>query len=275
MGDIEAELGGNGASEDDYLINALADPLGRRDFLSEAMKLLTHSEDKLLHYKYMARAVELAKESQPDDSGPYVGAVIVKDSKIIAEAYKVREPWTPRHVNSTSRSTLHLCHAEEKAIDIAGDKAQDAVLYVTLEPCIHRNAKHRHRMSDTPCVEIIAQAGIKSVIIGMLDRANPHIAGRGVVALADSGIDVVLYDAGLSEQMLRLIRLGQMRRDSKAKEYFGEKMDDRADRGAYLYQDKIDDANNACSGKKRESNRLKKIIDDGLKEYEEDTSGNN
>lgn len=221
----------------------------------------------------MARAVELAKKSQHDDGGPYVGAVLVKDCKIIAEAYKVREPWQPgKKVYCVA--DLHLCHAEEKAIELAGAEAQEAILYVTLEPCAARNIKCRNRPSGTPCVELIKQAGVKTVVIGMLDNANPNISGRGVIALAESGIDVVLYNKDLSEQLLRLIKLGQMRRESKAKEYLGERMNHLVDHGAYIFPNRINSANNTCSGNKRESNRLKKIIDDGLKEYEEN-NGNN
>lgn len=282
MGDIEDKINGNDASEDDYieeddyLEDAVAESLDGRETLDKARKLLVYSNCQYLHYEYMARAAELALHSQPDDGGPYVGAVLVKNCNKIAEACKVREPLI-RAAKIIGRGGLHLYHAEEKAIQMAELAKQDthgAVLYVTLEPCTCRNVKNRHRKINTPCVELIAKAGIKSVVIGLLDSGNPYISGRGVLALADSGIEVVLYNAGLSEKLLHLIELGQMRRESKRKEYFREKIEGLSSRGAYIHLDKINDEGNTKSGKKRESNRLKKIIDDGLKEYHDEKEQN-
>ncbi|MEM4263411.1 MAG: deaminase [Candidatus Woesearchaeota archaeon] len=274
MGDIDDKS--SGAPEDEYLEedDSLDDTLvtaDKYDTLIKAKKLLVYSNNKYLHYEYMARAAEIALQSQHDDGGPYVGAVIVKDCKIVTEAFKVREPIL-RHANITSRGGLHLYHAEEKAIQNAHVMKQDitgGVLYVTLEPCVRRNIKNRQRRMNTPCVDFIINAGIKSVVIGLLDSDNPHVSGRGVIALANSGIEVVLYNAGLSEELLHLVKLGRMRRESKRQEYLPYKIEFLATRGAYTYLKKIKDQDNIKSGKKRESNRLKKIIDDGLKEYEE------
>lgn len=278
MEDTEAELGENGVSKDAGLDGILI--LSKRESLSKARNLLKYSNSKYLHYEYMARAVEIAKNSQPDDSGPYVGAVLVKNCKIIAEACKVREPLR-RLVQG--RSELHLYHAEEKAIQLAMEAEsrgepgpENAVLYVTLEPCVCRNVKNRRRILNTPCIDIITKARIKSVVIGLLDSENPNISGKGVIALANSGIEVVLYNAGLSKQLLELIKLGKMRRHSKAMEYLGDRLDSMKRKGTYIAdKDEKSNESNINNGKKRESNRLKKIIDDGIKEYEENNNGKN
>lgn len=239
-------------------------------FCLKQKKVIAYSDNKFLHHEYMARAVELAKKSQPDDSGPYVGAVLVKDSKIIAEAYKVREPWSGRRIHN--RCDLHLCHAEEKALDIAGAKARGAILYVTIEPCITRNAKNRFRVSDTPCIELIKQARIATVVIGTLDNTNTETSGRGALSLISDDIEVVLYNTGLADKLQLLLEMSQMRRQSKVKEYLPERLKYLDNKGAYVRPNKMPGVHD---GKKRESNRLKKIIDDGLKEYEETNNGKN
>lgn len=216
------------------------------------------------HRQYMKRAIELAKKSQHDDGGPYVGAVIVKKGKIIAEAYKVRESWYRKVL---TRQSLHLCHAEEKAIELAGKEADGATLYVTLEPCTQRNKKGRRRSSDTPCVELIAQAGIEKVVIGMLDESNPAICCRGALALLDSGIrSVIIYNKGLEEELEKLQTMGDRRRNSKYVEYLPKKFEYLNKKDESLGIKKI---NKTEQREKRKSNRLKKTIDDGLKEFEE------
>ena len=215
--------------------------------------------------QYMKRAIELAKKSQHDDGGPYVGAVIVKKGKIIAEAYKIREPWRK---NVAGRSSLHLCHAEEKAIEIAGKDAEAATLYVTLEPCTQRNTRGRKRASDTPCVDLIAQAGIAKVVIGMLDQANLDIYCKGALKMLELGIkSVVIYNKGLEEELEKLYCLGAKRRESKQKEYLPYKYKSIQDKDESSRLKKITKIE---GGEKRESNRLQKIILDGLDEYQDD-----
>lgn len=233
-----------------------------KDLLREVHSRAPISTDPV-HHKYMRRAIQLAKKSQPDDGGPYVGAVIVKDGKTLAEAYKVREPW---HKNIFGRCSLHLCHAEEKAIDIAGNKARGATLYVTLEPCTQRNIKGRRRLSNTPCVDLIQQAGISKVVIGMLDKYNPDIVCRGTLSLLDSGIDVIRYHHKLYKDLKKLLEMGYMRRESKQKEYLAKKYESMKEKDESGRMNKI---TRIEGGKKRESNRLQKIIRKGLQEYEE------
>ncbi len=100
---------------------------------------------------------------------PAVGAVIVKDGKIIAKGATQAEGQD---------------HAEAVALKSAGKAAYGAVMYVTLEPCVNFPGKH------TPaCSQRIIDAGISRVIIGMRDP-NPKVNGKGIEALKKAGIDV-------------------------------------------------------------------------------------
>lgn len=253
--------------EDSIEIEEIPTEYTLKDLLREVHSRAPISTNPM-HHKYMQKAIELAKKSQPDDGGPYVGAVIVKDGDIIAEAYKIREPWPGRKI--FGRRSLHLCHAEEKAIDIAKDKAKGSTMYVTIEPCTKRNYRGRQRVSDTPCVDLIKQAGISKVVIGSLDRYNPDIICRGTLTLCDYGIEVVRYNYGLHDQIKDLFERGMMRRASKQKEYLPQKIKNWREKDQSNRPNKITKID---GGKKRESNRLQKIIQKGIEEYEEKKNG--
>ncbi|MBR1859348.1 MAG: bifunctional diaminohydroxyphosphoribosylaminopyrimidine deaminase/5-amino-6-(5-phosphoribosylamino)uracil reductase RibD [Selenomonadaceae bacterium] len=98
---------------------------------------------------------------------PMVGAVIVKDGRIIAEGWH-RKAGTP--------------HAEVHALNMAGELAEGATLYVTLEPCSHFGR-------TPPCANAIVNAGIKRVVAAMSDP-NSKVAGNGFKILTDAGIEV-------------------------------------------------------------------------------------
>ncbi|MGB2868240.1 MAG: bifunctional diaminohydroxyphosphoribosylaminopyrimidine deaminase/5-amino-6-(5-phosphoribosylamino)uracil reductase RibD [Bacteroidota bacterium] len=118
--------------------------------------------------RWMQRCVQLARKGygyvRPN---PMVGAVIVKNGKLIAEGYhqKFAGP-----------------HAEVHALRRAGKRAKGAVLYVNLEPCAHYG-------KTPPCVDAIIHAGIKEVVVGSLDP-NPFVPGRGAAQLRKAGIKV-------------------------------------------------------------------------------------
>ena len=98
---------------------------------------------------------------------PCVGAVVVKNNKLIATGYH-RQAGTP--------------HAEVHALRAAGAKARGATIYVTLEPCNHTG-------KTPPCTQAILASGIKRVVVGMLDP-NPLVAGGGCKTLAAQGVEV-------------------------------------------------------------------------------------
>lgn len=99
---------------------------------------------------------------------PSVGAVIVKDGNIIATGITA----------NGGRP-----HAETIAIESAGNMAQGATLYVTLEPCSHHG-------KTPPCVDAIIAAKIKTVVIACRDK-NPKVSGNGIAALRKAGIEII------------------------------------------------------------------------------------
>ncbi len=129
---------------------------------------------------FMQKALELAELAKGRTSpNPMVGAVVVREGEIVGTGYHARAG-TP--------------HAEVHALREAGDKARDATLYVTLEPCCHHGR-------TGPCTEVIIQAGIKRVVMAVTDP-NPKVAGKGARRLREAGIEV---DSGvLEKEALRL-----------------------------------------------------------------------
>ncbi len=117
---------------------------------------------------FMRETLRIAKNALGRTSpNPLVGAVIVKDGKIIAEGWH-RQAGTP--------------HAEIHALNMAGELAKGATLYVNLEPCSHFGR-------TPPCAKAIIDAGIKKVVAAMSDP-NPKVAGRGFELLKNAGIEV-------------------------------------------------------------------------------------
>lgn len=119
--------------------------------------------------KYMERALELAaKGIGYTNPNPLVGAVIVKNEKIIGEGY---------------HEVCGSNHAEINAFKNSTEDVSGATMYVTLEPCSHYG-------KTPPCANAIVEKGIKKVVIGLKDP-NPLVAGRGIQILEDNGIEVV------------------------------------------------------------------------------------
>lgn len=119
---------------------------------------------------FMKRALRLAEKARGMTSpNPLVGAVIVKNGRIIAEDFHKK---------------AGELHAEALAILKAGGKAKNATLYVTLEPCCHTD-KRTH-----PCSPAIIKSGIKKVFVAMRDP-NPKVSGKGIQELRGHGITVV------------------------------------------------------------------------------------
>ena len=118
---------------------------------------------------FMKKALDLASKGQGKTSpNPMVGAVIVKDGNIVGKGY---------HLSAGK------AHAEVNAIDDAGINAENATLYVTLEPCNHHGR-------TPPCTDKILEAGIQRLVVAMEDP-NPEVKGGGMVYLAARGITVV------------------------------------------------------------------------------------
>lgn len=117
---------------------------------------------------YMQRAIVLAYKGEfTTNPNPNVGCVIVKNSKIIAEGWHVRAGDS---------------HAEINALLIAGSKAKDSTVYITLEPCTHFG-------NTPPCCDQLIKFGVKRVVIAMKDP-NPKISGNGIRKLKSFGVEV-------------------------------------------------------------------------------------
>ncbi|MBO8158508.1 MAG: bifunctional diaminohydroxyphosphoribosylaminopyrimidine deaminase/5-amino-6-(5-phosphoribosylamino)uracil reductase RibD [Thermosyntropha sp.] len=118
----------------------------------------------------MKRALDLASKALGRTSpNPVVGAVIVKDGKIVGEGYH-HKAGTP--------------HAEIHALNQAENLAKGATMYVTLEPCSHHGR-------TPPCAYALIKAGIHKVVVATLDP-NPKVAGRGIKILEEAGIETVV-----------------------------------------------------------------------------------
>jgi diaminohydroxyphosphoribosylaminopyrimidine deaminase / 5-amino-6-(5-phosphoribosylamino)uracil reductase len=140
---------------------------------------------------YMAQAIRLAERGQLTvRPNPAVGCVIVKANQVVGEGWHQRAG-TP--------------HAEVHALRMAGDKAQGATAYVTLEPCSHHGR-------TPPCCDALTAAGVKRVVVAMQDP-NPLVAGSGIDRLRAAGIQV---DVGLMETSARGLNVGFLSRMERA-----------------------------------------------------------
>ena len=117
---------------------------------------------------YMKRAIELAQKGEGFvNPNPLVGALIVKDGKIIGEGYHMQYGGP---------------HAEVNAFNHATEDIEGATMFVTLEPCAHYG-------KTPPCALKIIEKKIKKVIVAKTDP-NPLVNMKGIKMLQDAGIEV-------------------------------------------------------------------------------------
>ena len=135
---------------------------------------------------FMARALRLAERGlYSTRPNPAVGCVIVQRNRIVGEGWHQRAGGP---------------HAEVMALEQAGERAQGATVYVTLEPCSHWGR-------TPPCANALVRAGVKRVVIAMVDP-NPEVAGEGALVLRAHGIQV---DIGLMMEEARRLNAGFVR----------------------------------------------------------------
>ncbi|WP_153721832.1 bifunctional diaminohydroxyphosphoribosylaminopyrimidine deaminase/5-amino-6-(5-phosphoribosylamino)uracil reductase RibD [Sporosarcina cascadiensis] len=133
-----------------------------------------------MNQDFMEMALKLAENVAGQTSpNPPVGAVLVKDGRVIGMG---------AHMQAGES------HAERIALDMAGEKAKGADLYVTLEPCSHTGR-------TSPCADAIIQAGVLRVFVAISDP-NPLVAGKGMERLRAAGIQV--QDGLCSKQAQKL-----------------------------------------------------------------------
>jgi diaminohydroxyphosphoribosylaminopyrimidine deaminase/5-amino-6-(5-phosphoribosylamino)uracil reductase len=121
-----------------------------------------------LDYSYMREAIRLAERGCGlNHPNPLVGAVIVKDNRIIGQGYHLYD---------------NIEHAEPIAIRQAGTSSKGSTLYVNLEPC-------SHVCRTPPCIDAIIGSGIKKVIYSVRDP-DERVNGKSEVILKTRGIEV-------------------------------------------------------------------------------------
>ena len=128
--------------------------------------------------RHLLRAVELAHLVRGQTSpNPMVGAVIVKDGRVIGEG----STQPPGHA-----------HAERMALAACQEDPSGATMYVSLEPCAHHGR-------TPPCTDAILEAGISRVVIAS-DDPTTKAAGRGPGILRDEGVDVVWINGEVADR---------------------------------------------------------------------------
>ncbi|OTU48888.1 riboflavin biosynthesis protein RibD [Acinetobacter pittii] len=143
---------------------------------------------------WMQQAIELAKRGlYSTKPNPNVGCVIVKDDQLIGQGFhpKAGQP-----------------HAEVFALREAGEHAQGATAYVTLEPCAHYGR-------TPPCAEALVKAQVKKVVVACPDP-NPLVAGKGVQILENAGIEV---EVGICEDLASELNQGFLKAMSTGMPY--------------------------------------------------------
>jgi len=131
------------------------------------------SEDR----EYMQQAINLAKTAAgKTHPNPIVGAVIVKDGDVVGMGYhpKAGQP-----------------HAEVFALRAAGDRAEGATAYVSLEPCNHFGR-------TPPCSQALVKAKVSRVVIGMVDP-DPRVSGGGLHTCKNAGMEVAIIGGAEEE----------------------------------------------------------------------------
>lgn len=132
-------------------------------------------DQKMIH-----ECLTLAKKALGKTSpNPLVGAVVVKNGQIVGKGFHPQ---------------AGLPHAEVFALKEAGEEARGATIYINLEPCNHYG-------KTPPCTEAIINAGIKQVVVGMVDP-DERVAGGGIKRLVSAGIDVRV---GVEEEACRCL----------------------------------------------------------------------
>jgi diaminohydroxyphosphoribosylaminopyrimidine deaminase / 5-amino-6-(5-phosphoribosylamino)uracil reductase len=143
---------------------------------------------------WMMKALALAERGRGFvEPNPLVGAVVVRDGRLVAEG------WHQRYGQA---------HAEVNALAAAGEAARGATLYVTLEPCCHVG-------KTPPCTDAVIRAGVVRVVAAMSDPF-PQVAGQGMEQLRQAGLAV---EVGLCEAEGRRLNAPYLKLLAKGRPY--------------------------------------------------------
>ncbi len=130
----------------------------------------------------MLRALEWAKKGWGRTApNPMVGAIIVRNGSVVGEGF---------------HAGVGCAHAERMALNMAGQQARGATVFITLEPCSHLGR-------TGPCAMALLDAGVKRVVVGILDP-NPLVSGKGLDLLKRNGVEITVGIEG--EACRELIR---------------------------------------------------------------------
>ena len=134
------------------------------------VKMINLPMDHKKWVQWMRRSIQLALLADGRTSpNPIVGAVVLDSAgRLVGEGF---------------HSGAGNAHAEIEALNQAGEKSIDGTIVVTLEPCCH------HGLTP-PCTEALIRAGLRRVVIGMVDP-DPRVSGNGISRLKDSGLEVI------------------------------------------------------------------------------------
>ncbi|MCX5641732.1 MAG: bifunctional diaminohydroxyphosphoribosylaminopyrimidine deaminase/5-amino-6-(5-phosphoribosylamino)uracil reductase RibD [Candidatus Omnitrophica bacterium] len=148
---------------------------------------------------YLKRALQLAAKGRGLVSpNPLVGAVLVKNNRIIGEGY---------------HQYFGGDHAEIDALKNSTESPEGSTLYVNLEPCSHFG-------KTPPCTKALIKNRIKKVVAAMADP-NPSVSGKGFEEMRKAGIEV---ETGLLEQESREINRAYLTRLKKDRPFIALKI---------------------------------------------------
>jgi len=136
-----------------------------------------------MHAYFLRHCLTLAEHGRGKTGiNPMVGAVLVREGKIIAEGW--------HHQFGTA-------HAERDLLNSFPDVRPTDTLYVNLEPCCHTQKK------TPPCAQLLIERGVKNVVYGMRDP-NPAVAGKGIALLNKNSVQT--FGPVLEQECKRLNR---------------------------------------------------------------------
>ncbi len=143
-------------------------------------------------HEFMGQALALARRGlYTTTPNPRVGSIVAKDGAVVGRGWHEKPG---------------LAHAEVIALREAGERAQGATLYVTLEPCNHHGR-------TPPCVDAVIAAGVKRVVAAMQDP-NPQVSGSGFARLRAVGIEA---EQGLMLAEARELNIGFVSRMTRGR----------------------------------------------------------
>jgi pyrimidine deaminase RibD-like protein len=167
----------NMANPDDFVVDIVLTDEGAEQILTP--------QDR----QYCTMAVELARKSVHEDDGephPYVGAVVVKDGRILATGYR-GETGEGRHGE--------YCALRKISDDVDSVDLRGCTVYTTLEPCSIRKS------GKTPCTTRLINGKVARVVYGLADK-DETVFGHS--SLDEAGIEVGLFPKTLRQELLTL-----------------------------------------------------------------------